>query len=311
MTLGRITKLDVRAAWTNEVAFTSWLERNIDVLGEAIKLRLANVERERNVGDFSLDLSAEEEGSDRLVVVENQIERSDHDHLGKLITYLAGIDGAKVAVWIVRDPRPEHVKAVSWLNTSVEGTEFYLVKLEAITIENSPPAALLTQIVGPSEATREFRATKKELAERNVERLDFWRQLLDRAKPRTKLHSAISPSPDSWISAGAGRSGLSWNYTVTEGDARVELFIDTGNEQRNQLILTALMAQRDAIENSFGGGLEFEQKPDRRSCKVFKNLGVGGRKDRESWEAVQDAMIDAMIRLHGAIDPILRVLPAA
>src|SRR5258708_25808887 len=126
MTLGRITKLDVRAAWTNEVAFTSWLERNIDVLGEAIKLRLANVERERNVGDFSLDLSAEEEGSDRLVVVENQIERSDHDHLGKLITYLAGIDGANVAVWIVRDPRPEHVKAVSCLNPSRGGAGFYL-----------------------------------------------------------------------------------------------------------------------------------------------------------------------------------------
>src|SRR5260370_14096084 len=161
--------------------------------------------------------------------------------------------------------------------------------MEAITIKNAPAAALLTQIVGPSEATREFRATKKELAERNVERLDFWRQLLDRAKPRTKLHSAISPSPDSWISAGAGRSGLSWNYTVTEGDARVELFVDTGNEQRNQLILTALMAQRDAIENSFGGWLEFEQKPDRRGCKVFKDLGVGGRKERDAPEQDQHA----------------------
>src|SRR5258708_38798639 len=97
MTLGRITKLDVRAAWTNEVAFTSWLERNIDVLGEAIKLRLANVERERNVGDFSLDLSAEEEGSDRLVVVENQIHRSEQDHPGKPMPSLAGIDSARVA----------------------------------------------------------------------------------------------------------------------------------------------------------------------------------------------------------------------
>src|SRR5712692_5410013 len=119
--IGKITKLDLKSAWRNEVAFTSWLEQNIDVLSEAIGLTLSNVERERNVGDFSLDLSAEEEGTARLVVIENQIERSDHDHLGKLITYLAGIDQASVAIWIVKDPRPEHVKAVSWLNTSVEG----------------------------------------------------------------------------------------------------------------------------------------------------------------------------------------------
>jgi hypothetical protein len=309
--VGKIAKLDIKSAWANEVAFTMWLERNIDALGDAIRLRLTNVERERNIGDFSLDLSAEEEGTDRLVVVENQIERSDHDHLGKLITYLAGIDGAKVAVWIVRDPRPEHVKAVSWLNTSVEGTEFYLVKLEAISIEDSPPAALLTQIVGPSEATRGFKATKKELAERNIERLEFWRQLLDRAKLRTNLHSARSPSPDSWISSGAGRAGLSWSYTITEADARVELSIDTGDEQRNQSFLNALLAQRDAIETAFGSRLEFDQKPERRSCKVYKNLGVGGRKDRARWEAIQDAMIEAMIRLHGAIDPMLRGLPAA
>ena len=307
--VGRIAKLELKAAWPNEVAFTRWLEENIDVLADAIDLRLINVQRERNVGDFSLDLSAEQDGTEGLVVIENQIERSDHDHLGKLLTYLAGIDGAKAAVWIVREPRPEHVKALSWLNTSVEGTDFYLVKLEAIAIENSPPAALLTQIVGPSEATREFKAAKKDWAERNIDRFEFWKSLLERAKVKTNLHSAISPAPDSWISAGAGRSGLSWNYTITEGDARVELWIDTGDESRKQSILNALAGHRQEIEASFSASLEFDQKPGRRSCKVYRNLGLGGRKDKEHWPEIQEAMVDAMIRLHAALSPRLAQLP--
>jgi hypothetical protein len=110
-------------------------------------------------------------------IIENQLERSNHDHPGKLLTYLVAI-GARAAIWIVADPRPEHVNAITWLNES-SAAAFYLLKIEGIKIGESPPAPLLTLIVGPSEESRERGETKKELAERYTIRERFWAQLLE------------------------------------------------------------------------------------------------------------------------------------
>src|SRR5690606_8066214 len=106
------------------------------------------------------------------VIIENQLGKSDHDHLGKLITYVTAFD-AKTGIWIVADPRPEHVNAISWLNQSTSAT-FYLVKVEAVRVQApgsdqvSPPAPLLTLIVGPDETSKEIGEKKKELADRDL-----------------------------------------------------------------------------------------------------------------------------------------------
>ena len=158
--IGRIQRVALRKVWKHEALdFTKWLEENVDVLNEATGLQLSGVEREQAVGAFSVDLIAEDEDG-RPVVIENQLEKSNHDHLGKLLTYLVGIEARK-AIWIVADPRPEHVGVVTWLNES-SSADFHLLKLEAIRIGDSEPAALLTQIVGPSEEARKAGATKKQ-----------------------------------------------------------------------------------------------------------------------------------------------------
>src|SRR5215207_10804560 len=160
-TVGKIQRVPLREVWKHEALdFTTWLRENIDVLNEALNLSLSNAEREQAAGDFSVDLVAEDESSDP-VIIENQLEKSNHDHLGKLLTYLVAI-GAKKAVWIVSVPRPEHVSAITWLNES-SSASFYLVKVEAIKIEDSPPAPLLTMVVGPSEESVEVGETKKDL----------------------------------------------------------------------------------------------------------------------------------------------------
>src|SRR5262249_43141766 len=117
----------------------------------------------KGCGSESCQLVAEDEGSGT-VIIENQLEKSNHDHLGKLITYLTGM-GAKAAIWIVSDPRSEHVAAVAWLNKS-SSADFYMVKVEAVRIGNSPPAPLFTLIVGPSKETKDVGETKKQIAER-------------------------------------------------------------------------------------------------------------------------------------------------
>jgi hypothetical protein len=154
-----------------------------------------------------VDLVAEDD-SGGIAVIENRLERSNHDHLGKLITYTAFME-ARVAIWILSDPRPKRVRAISWLNETAPA-DFYLLKIEGIRISESLPAPLLTLIVGPSEESREVGEAKKERAERYHIRRRFFAGLLDRAKERRKLHAAISPSEYGWVGTGAGKSGLSF-----------------------------------------------------------------------------------------------------
>ena len=109
--IGKIESVPLREIWKREAYdFTSWLQDNIDVLNDALGLSLSNPEREQSAGSFNVDLVAEDENGNP-VIIENQLEKSDHNHLGKLITYLIAI-GAKTVIWIVADPRPEHVGAI-------------------------------------------------------------------------------------------------------------------------------------------------------------------------------------------------------
>jgi hypothetical protein len=140
-------------------------------LRDQLGLDLTVVEREKSVGPFSVDILAKDAGG-RLVIIENQLERTDHDHLGKVLTYLANLD-AKVAIWITSDPRPEHVTAIDFLNENVPSdTQFYLIKLQAFRIGGSDPAPLFTVEAGPSEERTAGGEIKKEFAEKDKRRYD-------------------------------------------------------------------------------------------------------------------------------------------
>src|SRR5437773_2500679 len=246
--IGKLERVELREVWKHEArSFTQWLENNIDVLNEALDLALVNVDREQAAGSFSIDLVAEDEGGGT-VIIENQLEKSNHDHLGKLITYLTSMS-AKAAIWIVSDPRPEHVAAIAWLNES-SSAEFYMVKVEAVRIADSPAAPLFTLIVGPSVETKEVGETKKEIAERYFIRKHWWATLIERSAKVNKAHAHITPSEHCWIAASAGVRGLSFNYVVMQDECRVELYIDRGKDSdvENKQIFDQLHASREAIE---------------------------------------------------------------
>jgi hypothetical protein len=138
--IGRRDRIALRKVWKHEAYdFTQWPQNNIEFLNEALDLTLGNVYREKEAGSFSIDLVAEDEDG-HTVIVENQLEKSNHDHLGKPVTYLAQI-GARKAIWIASEPRPEHVKAITWLNES-NSADFYMVQVEAVRIGGLPAAPL-------------------------------------------------------------------------------------------------------------------------------------------------------------------------
>ncbi|MBN1121933.1 MAG: DUF4268 domain-containing protein [Anaerolineae bacterium] len=304
MNVGKLQRVSLREVWPNEAYdFTPWLQENLDVLNEVLGLSLGGAEREQAAGSFSLDLLAED-ALGNPVIIENQLERSDHDHLGKLLTYLVAFD-ASTAIWIVAEPRPEHVAAVQWLNEASSGS-FYLVMVEAVCIGDSAPAPLLTEIVGPSEEAREVGETKRGLSERQYLRYQFWGELLERSSTRTDLPANISPANGSWISTGAGISGVGFNYVTTKQKSRSELWINRKDQAENKSIFDQLYIHKEAIENAFGAGLDWQRMDSNRASRIAYYVDGGYRED--NWEETHDAMIDVMIRLEAALRPYIDLL---
>jgi len=303
-----LEKVPLREIWPKEARdFTAWLADNLDLLGEVIGLELSLVKREAAAGPFSADILAED-ASGNPIIIENQLEPTDHDHLGKLITYLSNL-GAKAAIWISSQPRPEHEAAIHWLNEYLPADiAFYLVKVEAYRISESPPAPLLTIVAGPSFEAKQIGGQRKEMAERHRLRLEFWQQLLSKAKQQTALHAGISPSKDNWISAGAGMSGLGFNYAIRMDNARVELYINRGDAEQNKRIFDQLFARKEPVEAEFGDALHWERLDDRRASRISYVLPTGGLANRDRWPRIQDAMIGAMVRLEKALKPEIRRL---
>jgi len=308
-TIARLTRIPLREVWSHEAHdFTRWLAENLDYLEEVTGLRLTLVEREATTGDFAVDILAEDaEGN--LVVIENQLDRTDHDHLGKLLTYMSN-HGAKTAIWITSQPRPEHEKAVHWLNETLPvDMAFYLIRIEAVRINESAPAPLFSVVVGPSPESRQIGAQRKELAERHLLRQEFWKQLLEKARQRTPLHARISFSKENWISAGAGKSGLNWTYVILMDHARVELYINTQDAERNQAIFNALAQHKEAVEQAFGRPLDWQPLEGKRAARICYYIhDRGGLRNRDRWDELQDAMIDAMIRLEKSLKPYIKKL---
>lgn len=305
MQISRLQKVPLRELWKHEAhGFTRWLAENLDLLGETIGFSLTLVKREASVGPFSADILAEDPQSNP-VIIENQLEPTNHDHLGKVITYLSNLD-AKTAIWITSDPRPEHEKAIHWLNEMLPAdTAFFLIKLEAYQIDGSAPAPMFTIVAGPSPASKQIGEEKKELAERHVLCLEFWKQLLKKAGPVTPIFANRSPTKDNWISVGAGKSGFSYGYTVRMEDAQIEMFIDLGNAERNKSIFDKMLAQKQQIEALFGKPLEWQRLDNKQGCRIRYVYDTGGLLHKERWPEIQKEMIEGMVDFQKAIQPVI------
>jgi len=311
--IGQIQIEPIKTAFPKEAKhLTTWLENHIDVLGERMGVVLTVVQREAKVGSFNVDLLCED-ADGNAVVVENQLQPTDHDHLGKLLTYLVNLEAA-TAIWVTSDARPEHEKVIDWLNEATPAsTSFYLVRAEAVRIDNSHLAPLFTVLAAPSEQMKKQGDEKKDWAERHYRRVEFWKGLLEKSKGRTFLFANISPGTNHWISIGVGKSGISLSYLILKDQAGLELYIDCDQDAlgtRNKEIFDALYAQKKAVESEYGGPLEWHRLDGKRASRVRAVISGGGLTTPETWSDVQDRMIAAMIRFEKAVVPRLKKVVA-
>jgi hypothetical protein len=302
--IGKLERVTLREVFPHEAqSLTRWLFDNPDVLSDALGRNVQIRHREHAVGSFYSDLIAEDDDGN-IIIFENQLEKSNHDHLGKILTYVAGTD-AKIAVWIVTEARPEHISAINWLNETAL-CSFYVFKIEAVKIGNSPPAPLLTKITWPSEELVASGQEKKELEERHVERQAFWTTLLPISNLKTKLFANASPHHSGSMWAGSGKAGIGYAYRLTADDIRVELYFGGSDADRNEANFKRMLQHRDEIEKQFGKQLDWDDMGEAKACRIRYVLRGGGYKaDRQKWPELAEAAATELARLESATRPFL------
>jgi len=302
LSIGKIKKVCLRELWKKEDKdFTRWLEENIEYLNEVLDFDITIESREEKVGPFNVDLYGEDNLGNK-VIIENQLEKTDHDHLGKVLTYLINLE-ANTAIWITSNPREEHAKTIEWLNEfTPDDVSFYLIKVEAIKIESQPIAAPLFSIVkGPSSESKQIGEEKKQHAQRHILRKEFWTQLLEKVRDKTKMYANVSPGIYHWLGTGAGKSGIGYSFIITNKYAGCEIYLDRGKEYEepniNKIRFDKLIKHKEEIEKDLGFKLNWERLDERRASKISYSFEGVGIREKDKWDELQESMIDKMISL--------------
>lgn len=307
--VGRLEYVPLREIWKHEAYdFTTWLFENCDVLNEQLGLTISPIEKEKSVGPFSVDILGED-ASGRAVIIENQLTRTDHDHLGKLLTYMSNLN-AKIAIWVSTDPRPEHVAAINFLNENVpQDTQFYLLRLQAFRIGDSAPAPLFTIEAGPSEERTAGGEVKKEFAERDKVRYQFFEQLIFNANQVTNIFNNVSPvGYQNWVNAGAGKAGIMWTLVVMKKTARTEFFLCHFDFKINKARFDKLLAHKEEIEQKFGESLNWDFNDSRKQQYIRTSCPIGGLDIEEKWADIQKDLVQRLVKLEKAIGPYINSL---
>lgn len=272
MKLGKLTRVDLRQYWKHEaIDFTKWLAEphNIALLADELGIDMQVLQTEASVGRFNVDILAAEENTGSKIIIENQLEMTDHGHLGQLITYAAGLE-AEFVVWIVRDVREEHQQAVDWLNEHTDDKlNFFLVAIELWQIEGSPPAPKFNVICRPNEWKRSIRggAQDGDLTDTKTKQLEFWQQLKEFVatnRPELKLRT---PRPQHWFNVAIGRSDCNISLVADsrEDKVRCELYIPNSKE-----LYQTLLMHMAAIEQELGmpEPLEWQELPNKKASRI-------------------------------------------
>ena len=307
--IGKIKKIDPREIWKHEAKhFTPWLAKNIDYLSDVLNIDISVQTVEGNVGPYFVDIYGEDSSGNK-IIIENQLEKSDHTHLGQILTYLVNLD-ANIAIWITTNPSEEHQQVVEWLNeTTPDNTCFYLVQIEGIKIEGQTSVApLFTVVEGPTQERKKIGAEKKEYAQRHTTRKQFWTQLIEAMNQKNSLCQNVSPGTDAWIGIALGTSGVGLNLVVSKNYARAEIYINRGDIQKNKEVFDYFYNLKDQIEKDFGGSLVWERMDDRVTSRIKYQLDGVSVFNEDDWSKMNDFMVDAASRMHKAFkDPVQKL----
>ena len=269
---------DLRSIWANEATdFTPWLmqEENMALLSEAVGFDIVAEKSESSVGEFRADIVANEANSERKIIIENQLEDTNHDHLGKLITYASG-KSASVIIWIVKRAREEHKSAIEWLNRHTdEGIGFFLCEIKLYRIGNSAPAVKFEVVERPNDWQKYFKMDEN-IKPRHRLRFEYWSAFNDYARNNALFMQNFQlkkPNHDHWMPLAIGEASCRLEITIVQkrNELGVELYIaeDKG--------LFRLLEQKSAeISAELGFNLEWRELPNKKASRIIVIKEVSG-----------------------------------
>jgi len=215
-----------------------------------------------------LDILGKEANTGKSVAIENQLELTDHSHLGQLLTYSAGID-AEIVIWVASKFTEEHKKALEWLNeNSSKEINFFGVEVHAIKIGDSKPAPDFRVIVEPNLWQKTLKESSIVVSESAKPYLEFYQTLAEEYYKKNSAWNKIKAQPQSWLAFGAGKGGITFAWAFKSGNCfGVDLYIDMGDKELNKTFFDLLYKHRDDIEKKVSG-LKWERLDNKRASRI-------------------------------------------
>ena len=306
---GVVKPVELRELWPREAAdFTPWLAEHLPSLGQALGMELELKSIEAPVGGFSLDLLARNLGRDRLVAIENQLEPTDHDHLGKLLTYAAGYNASAV-VWISKEMRDEHRQALDWLNLHTDSeVEFFGVVVEVFQIDESRPAFNFKVVSAPNEWRKQgvTSVSTSRTSEREKAYRDYFQGLIDELRERHRFTGARVGQPQNWYNFSSGYPSIAYGHSFAQGGrTRVELYLDRPEANANKSLFDALLESKDSIEGELQETLEWERLDERKTCRISAVRPGTIDLDSSTLEEIKNWAVDGLLKFKRVFGPHL------
>lgn len=307
LNLGKLKEVkELRKVWPHEALdFTPWLaeDENLSLLADAVGLEITLDETESSVGDFNVDIFATETGTDRKIIIENQLEDTNHDHLGKLITYASG-KSADIIIWVVKRAREEHRAAIEWLNNHTdENIAFFLVEIKLYQIDNSDIAVKFEVVEKPNDWTKEIKHNINNSPTLQA-RYDYWVAFNEYAFKNpafAKVFNKRKASSDHWmiLSVGSSACHISMSQIRKYNHVLVEWYISDDKELYHKFY-----SKKDAIESEMGVELEWNELPEKKASRilVYKDVDF---KDKDNWPEQFEWMMDMAMRMKKAFKKYL------
>ena len=297
--LGKLEEVNIRDIWKHEqYDFSNWLskEENIELLGNEIGLTLTDISKEVFVGGFKCDLVAKDETSGIKVIIENQLEATNHDHLGKIITYASGLE-ADVIVWIVKEAREEHRSAIEWLNNNtVKDISFFLIEIHAYKIGDSLTAPKFVIIEKPNDFLKNTKTTNNngELTKAQAERLNFWNKFNEILIAKNKPFNVRKTTTDHWYNIALGTSEANISITLVNkiNSIGIEIYIDENKE-----LFDKLYKLSDEIEKDLGFKMDWQRLDDKKASRIIYYILGLDFNNHKNYNDLIDEVIDKAVKI--------------
>jgi hypothetical protein len=302
--LGRLEVVEPRRVWPDEARdFTPWMLANVDVLSSLLGMDLALEAAEHPVGNFSLDLIGRDEATAETVIVENQLEVSDHTHLGQIITYAAGTDPSTI-VWVATGFRPEHRAAIDWLNARTdENTRVFGVLIKVVRIGNSEPAPAFELVAQPNDWEKQARKATPgsgQVTERAITYRTWWETALARIRSQHPDWTRGTTSDQNWADASLGISGAVISMAWMSQGLVTSVYFNSPDADLNRTRFERLYEVREAFEAALGETPIWDDMQGRKGARVMLQSDFKDVSRRGDWAAAIGWLIEKQAALRKA-----------